>query len=429
MTAPNTPWPSSDTQPPWPLESLLRFAQEVGTITDRMALGRYIVESLSTLTHCSAGCLYVLESERSLYRHLVTTREGSAPTPVPALSFHHPLIETLRAHPMTATMVDAATGTPLPHAPLAEQAPPATQLALPLHANGHLLACALLYPTAAHPVAALPGQTWLSLALQIAANALAAVLHHEHLAQSHTLMRRTDRLRSLEIIAAGFAHEVRNPLTSIKTFIQLAPERRHDTDFFHDFSRIVLEDVHRIDRLIQEILDYARYKEPALTHEDVNDVVESCCSLVEKKAASRRIKIEKDLALELPRVMLDRQQFQQVILNLVLNAIDAMTVEGGTLTVATHRLTRPGDRPWVQIEIRDTGSGIAPDNLAHIFDPFFTTKPPSGDQAGTGLGLTIAHQIVQEHGGDIHVTSAVGTGTALFINVPASPATEERQWT
>ena len=232
-------------------------------------------------------------------------------------------------------------------------------------------------------------------------------------------MRRTDRLRSLEIIAGGFAHEIRNPLTSIKTFIQLAPERREDAEFIQDFSRIVLDDVHRIERLIQEILDYARYMEPTMTDEDLNEIISSCLYFVETKAASKRIKIEKELAPDLPRVMLDRQQVQQVLLNLLLNAIDAMGTEGGQLTLRTHRLIKPGDQMWAQIEIRDTGVGISADHLAHIFDPFFTTKHARGEHAGTGLGLTIVHQIVHEHDGTIQVESTEGAGTTFFVNLPA----------
>jgi signal transduction histidine kinase len=117
--------------------------------------------------------------------------------------------------------------------------------------------------------------------------------------------------------------------------------------------------------------------------------------------------------------MLDRQQIKQVLLNLLLNAMDAMGERGGLLRVRTNRLVKPDDQVWVQVEIEDTGHGISADNLDHIFDPFFTTKHTSGENAGTGLGLTIAHQIVCEHRGDIQVQSAEGVGTRFRINLPA----------
>jgi signal transduction histidine kinase len=137
------------------------------------------------------------------------------------------------------------------------------------------------------------------------------------------------------------------------------------------------------------------------------------------KADSRGIKVEKELATELPRAMLDRQQIKQVLLNLLLNAMDAIGERGGLLRVKTNRLTRPTGHVWVQIEIEDTGQGISAANLEHIFDPFFTTKHTSGENAGTGLGLTIAHQIIQEHHGEIRVQSTEGVGTTFRINLPA----------
>lgn len=261
----------------------------------------------------------------------------------------------------------------------------------------------------------------LSALAQIATNALDTSMLLEDLHRSHLLMKRTDRLKSLETIAGGFAHEIRNPLTSIKTFIQLAPERKDDPDFIREFSRIVLDDVCRIERLIEEILDYARYMEPKLTEEDVNDIVSSCLYFIEVKADSRGIKIQKELASDLPRVMLDRQQIKQVFLNLFLNAVDAMSERGGTLRVRTRKLLKPDGKQWVQIETEDTGHGIQAVNLEHIFDPFFTTKHESGEHEGTGLGLTIVHQIIQEHHGEILVRSTVGIGTTFLVNLPAIP--------
>jgi signal transduction histidine kinase len=119
--------------------------------------------------------------------------------------------------------------------------------------------------------------------------------------------------------------------------------------------------------------------------------------------------------------MLDRQQIKQVLLNLLLNAMDAMAELGGRLTVRTHRLLKASQESWVQIEVGDTGSGISPADLEHIFDPFYTTKHESGEREGTGLGLTIVHQIIQEHYGYIEVNSHVGTGTTFYVNLPVNP--------
>ncbi|HET8562661.1 MAG TPA: ATP-binding protein [Candidatus Binatia bacterium] len=256
---------------------------------------------------------------------------------------------------------------------------------------------------------------------QNAAIALDNAMLYEDLKQSQALMQRTDRLRSLETIAGGFAHEIRNPMTSIKTFIQLAPERKDDPEFISEFSKVVNDDVDRIERLIQEILDYARYMQPKLTEEDLNEIVSSCLYFVAVKADSMSITLETELASDLPRTMLDRQHIKQVLLNLLMNAMDAMADTGGRLTVRTHRLMKPSGDEWVQVEVADTGSGISEANLEHIFDPFYTTKYRSGEHEGTGLGLTIVHQIVQEHRGSIQVESVLGSGTTFFVNLPVSP--------
>jgi signal transduction histidine kinase len=266
-------------------------------------------------------------------------------------------------------------------------------------------------------------QNELHLLTTLAQNAAVAVdnaMLYTDLKRSQILMRRTDRLRSLETIAGGFAHEIRNPLTSIKTFVQLAPGRRDDAEFIDRFSEVVIEDVYRIERLIHEILDYARYREPKFVQEDLNDIVVSCLYFIEVKAHSKVITIEKHLAPDLPSAMLDRQQIKQVLLNLFLNSMHAMNDRGGRLSVTTHRLHK-SDGTWIQIQIADTGVGISACNLEHIFDPFYTTKHESDEREGTGLGLTIVHQIIQEHHGYIEVESTVGAGTTFYINLRTHP--------
>ena len=334
----------------------------------------------------------------------------------------HPLVHQLAQHQQILDKSTCAHGT---HskikddalAPLLESL--CSNIAIPLVNRGRLVAFVLLQSGPTSDCSDPDSLELLTAMAQSAANALDSILVYEDLHQSQTLMRRTDRLRSLEIIAGGFAHEIRNPLTSIKTFIQLAPERKDDSEFILDFSRVVLDDVHRIERLIQEILDYARYMEPKLTDEDLNDIVSSCLYFIDVKADSQGIKVEKELASELPRAMLDRQQIKQVLLNLLLNAMDAIGERGGILQVRTNKLMKPEGYAWVQIEIEDTGQGISAANLEHIFDPFFTTKHTRGENEGTGLGLTIAHQIIREHQGEIQVQSTEGVGTTFRINLPS----------
>ena len=268
-----------------------------------------------------------------------------------------------------------------------------------------------------------------------AAIALENAVLHEDWKQTQLLLRRADRLRSLETIAGGFAHEVRNPLTSISTFIQLVPSRRDDSYFMDSFSAQVVDDLARIERLIAEILDYARYMKPKFSAESLNNIVTSCLQFIEVKADKLDISIAKHLAEDLPAMLVDRQQIKQVMMNLAMNAMDAMAKTGGRLTVTTRRVVRLDKSGWVQIEVADTGCGIAPEDLPHVFDPFFTTKHESTEHVGTGLGLSIVHQIIQEHGGTVEARSTVGKGTSFLITLPegktldplSGPASSERQ--
>lgn len=407
------------------LEIIARFSSEVGAITDLTTLGHRILKEFCHVGTTTHGALFVVDRERECYRRISAVGD-TAPTRFPtSLPMTHALPQHLTQPPHPSSQ-NYSTTTALPpvdspavHAALA---PMQAVRAVPHLNKGRLIGFSLLGPVTS-PVenGAWMGSLLAALA-QTATNALDTILLYEDLHRSHLLMKRTDRLKSLETIAGGFAHEIRNPLTSIKTFIQLAPERKDDPEFIKEFSRIVLDDVYRIERLIQEILDYARYMEPKLTEEDINDIVASCLYFIDVKADSRGVKIEKELASDLPRVMLDRQQIKQVFLNLFLNAMDAMGDRGGSLRVRTRTLAKPNGNLWVQIDVEDTGEGIQDQNLDHIFDPFFTTKHESGEHEGTGLGLTIVHQIIQEHRGEIRVTSAVGVGTTFVVSLPALPS-------
>jgi len=406
------------------LNIVTRFTVDLGAMTDLTTLGDRIIEELSRASTTTHGTLFLLDREHECYRRVSMVGPiASTCTPL-TLTMNHPLPCHLLAISRIMTETDLAEG--LQENDSGDRAHTAMKAmrasyVVPHLIKGRLIAFSILgtaMPTGGDT--ALTRSVLAALA-QVATNALDTIVLYEDLRRSHTLIKRTDRLKSLETIAGGFAHEIRNPLTSIKTFIQLAPQRKDDSQFIQEFSKVVLDDVYRIERLIQEILDYARYMEPKLTDEDLNDIVASCLYFIDVKASSQGIKIEKKLAENLPRVMLDRQQIKQVLLNLLLNAVDSMARSGGRLRVQTRKIEKPGGNVWAHIEIEDTGEGIQETNLEHIFDPFFTTKHESGEHEGTGLGLTIVHQIIQEHHGEIRVKSSVGVGTTFFVSLPALP--------
>jgi signal transduction histidine kinase len=401
-------------------ETLIEFSKAMVTILDLSALNSTIMDTLARVLGIEKISVFLLDKEKGQYylaaAHGLDFDEMKTVTFSSSARLPQHLARTRSIVVLGELRQDRDN--PAEQAVLESLQLLQTELCIPLINKDCLIGFFNLGKRASRSMYSEADLSLLTTLAQNAAVALDNAILYEDLRRSRLLMRRTDRLRSLETIAGGFAHEIRNPLTSIKTFVQLAPERKQDDEFIGHFSQIVHEDVLRIERLIQEILDYARYMEPKFSVENLNDIIASCLYFVEVKAESKNITVEKDFARNLQNVVLDRQQIKQVLLNLLINAMEAMGDRGGRLSVRTRRLSKPDGDLWVQIEVSDTGPGIAPANLDHIFDPFYTTKHHSEEREGTGLGLTIVHQIVQEHHGYIEVESQPGRGTTFFVNIP-----------
>jgi signal transduction histidine kinase len=244
---------------------------------------------------------------------------------------------------------------------------------------------------------------------------------YEDLKRSKSYIRRADRLASLGTLTAGLAHEIRNPLVAIKTFTHLLPERIDDQEFRDKFLHIASGEVDRISSLVTELLDFARTSDPKLEMENINIILDGMILLVSTEANKKQINVIKTYDSNLPSVQIDREQMKQVFLNILLNAIEA-TPEKGKIIVGTRAFLKPGGEPYVQIEFTDTGSGIPQDQVEEIFNPFFTTKT-----TGSGLGLSISNQIVQDHKGYIDVESQVGKGSSFFINLPVNQEHPKRR--
>jgi PAS domain S-box-containing protein len=236
-------------------------------------------------------------------------------------------------------------------------------------------------------------------------------------------IRRSDRLASLGTLSAGMAHEIKNPLVSIKTFAQLLPERYQDSDFRETFSNLIGHEIDRIDSLVNQLLRFARPAKPLLKPMHVHAVLEKSLQLVGHRLYQKEIKLTRSWQADVDTLRADADQLEQVFLNFFLNAMDAMK-RGGEMVVSTE--IRPAEE-WVaavtgsngdvdellRITIRDNGEGIRTEDIPHVFDPFFTTK-----DYGTGLGLSVVHGIIQEHAGQIEVESELSKGTAFHILLP-----------
>ncbi|MFO7973071.1 MAG: ATP-binding protein, partial [Candidatus Hydrogenedentota bacterium] len=236
-------------------------------------------------------------------------------------------------------------------------------------------------------------------------------------------VQRADRLSSIGTLAAGMAHEIKNPLVSVKTFTQLLPKRYADPEFRSTFAEVVLSAVERIDLIVSRLLDFARPQQASFAPRNICKIIQDVLMLTENQAIKAGITIKIDLSEPVFLVNCDEQQLHQVFLNLILNAIEAMgQTKGGVLRVSASigRMQLPQERhrplhdvESVVVSVQDTGSGIPEDQVEAIFNPFYTTK-----ENGSGLGLSVVHGIVAEHGGTIDVESVPGHGTTFNVTFP-----------
>ncbi len=233
-----------------------------------------------------------------------------------------------------------------------------------------------------------------------------------HRAQAQLI--HSEKLASLGRMAAGVAHEINSPLTGIVTFGHLLLKKfPAGTEEYEDIQ-VIIEQANRCSTIIKGLLGFARASAAEKAPTNINDVINHSLNIVRNKADFFNIKLVTNFDEGLAKVRADSSQLQQVFLNMIMNAADA--VEGkGTITITTKNV-RDNNGDVVEIEFRDTGPGIDDENLAKIFEPFFTTKPVG---KGTGLGLAVSHGIIQEHGGTVFVKTKPGEGTSFFIKLPA----------
>ncbi len=230
---------------------------------------------------------------------------------------------------------------------------------------------------------------------------------------------RMDRLISVGELSSGIAHEIRNPLAGIKTTAQALGEEMPQDDPKREYLNRITKEIDRLNELLKTFFSFAKPQKlnPVLCR--IKDIVNEIIPLLIKDIANRGINFTEEYAPDLPRIKVDFNQMHQVLLNLFLNAIQAMP-KGGELkiraeSIASASLVNPG-KDYVRISIADTGKGIPASDLKKIFDPFFTTRPK-----GIGLGLSITYQIIKNHGGNIKVESNSDKGTTFTITLPKQP--------
>jgi two-component system sensor histidine kinase HydH len=222
-------------------------------------------------------------------------------------------------------------------------------------------------------------------------------------------VERSARLASIGRLAAGVAHEIRNPLSSIKGFATYFKERYRQVPEDQETAEVMIREVDRLNKVITQLLEFARPTGIEKKPTAFMPFMKQSLKLVEGDLHNKGIQPDLDAQGEIEEVRLDPDRFKQVLLNLYLNAMEAMK-EGGSLRI---HVSKDASGENIQISIEDSGKGIRQEDLDHVFDPYFTTK-----SSGTGLGLAIAHRIVKAHGGDIRLESEWGKGTRVVITIP-----------
>lgn len=235
----------------------------------------------------------------------------------------------------------------------------------------------------------------------------------DELKRSKDALNRSEKLVSLGQVSAGMAHEIRTPLTSIKLFVQsLETTIPADDETKKDFA-LVKKEIDRMEDIINRFLDFARPAEPKFEDVNINNILSEAITLIKTRLKDDKVAINTEYDDNIPLIMGDIKQLKQVFLNMLLNSVEAMP-DGGKITVATNMMNLSDDqKKLVKITIADTGCGIEADKIKYIFDPFFTTK-----EHGTGMGLSIAFTVIEQHGGMIEVDSKRSKGTTFTIYLP-----------
>ena len=230
-------------------------------------------------------------------------------------------------------------------------------------------------------------------------------------------LMQSEKLASLGRLASGVAHEINSPLTGILTFSHLLMRKLKDNPELQRELELIVRETTRVSTIVRGLLDFARESKPQKRPCNINELIVHTLSLVEHQSVFHDIRIVKNLDPQVAMVLLDANQIQQVFMNILLNAADAMPA-GGTLTITSHLASEDS---FVQVRFTDTGTGIPEKNLNRIFDPFFTTK---ADKKGTGLGLAVSYGIIDRHRGQIEVQSEEGKGTTFTIKLPIQASEE-----
>ncbi|PYM18597.1 MAG: hypothetical protein DMD81_05475 [Candidatus Rokuibacteriota bacterium] len=393
--------------------TIRKLSREMSAILDLQSLLTHLSAAIGQTVNCETVDAYAKDFASPLYRRLASWRS------VPDEASDAPVFDETSA--IVLAMAEQRRYL-LRDEILGEEARDARKelrevsadFAVPLFQDERLAGFFLLGPKrSTDPYFAEDIDLLTTLASQAAIAARNAELYAQFVASERD-KRRIERLASVGALAAGIAHEIKNPLVAIKAFAELLPERFHDEEFRGEFADIAKQEIERIDELVKRLSGLAGPREPAFTTIDVRDCVEETLAVVRAQLQQAHVSVKTQYSIESRLVAGDRSQLKQLFLNLFMNAIEAMP-DGGELFIKIENQLRPSGR-MIIVDIMDTGKGVAESMLMSIFDPFVTTK-----LSGSGLGLSICRGIADAHRASIQAkTNGSEPGLTVTLEFPAS---------
>jgi signal transduction histidine kinase len=383
-------------------QRLRELSKTLVQILDRGELVKRLGEMLADILNVE-GCEVFTRDDRSRQLSLVYPPQGeAAPLPEEAGRWLEGLTES--------TLVIELEASRSPAKALFQER--GWEVGIPLRTNDRLLGFVGLGRNRAFRVFSAEDLQLLSAVGASASVALENARLSQQLRRSESVLERANRLSSVGQLAAGIAHEIRNPLVAVKTFLDLLPERMEDKEFLIRFRELSLGELARVTSLIQDLLSFGKSTKPERRDVVLAEALEPVVRLMETTARKREVELTSRFEPNLPSIMADPDQLKQIVLNLLLNAIE-VSPAAAKVRIEVHRTRDFGAARSVVIEVHDQGPGIPKEQQEDIFLPFFTTK-----ETGTGLGLALVHQMVLEHGGEISVDSVVGRGTVFRVTLP-----------
>jgi signal transduction histidine kinase len=389
------------------LESLFAIAQSILASLDLEEILRRVVRDACRLMDTKVSSLMLLNPSRDRLELRACHGASAAYLRKPALPVDNSLIGAVVRHGKPLRVFNVQEHDAYRHIELARREGLVSLLSVPMLVGKNVIGALNVYTDTPYRYS---NQDVLALSAlaNLAAIAIENARLHEKILAAEEQLRRNERLSTVGLLAAEVAHEIRNPLTAMKMLYQSLDLKFPATDPRAGDAEIIAEKMEHLNRIVDQLLGFARANEPKLEPLNVNNLLEDVLLLTRHRLAQQNLTLKRRFAKDLPAVRADKAQLEQVFLNLILNATEAMPA-GGTLTITTDLDTSS----FIALTFKDTGMGIPQEKQRQLFDTFLTTKTK-----GTGLGLAIVKKILESHRGRIEVKSAPNQGTTFRILLP-----------